>query len=199
MLPLLSRDRAAAVPQHLEGAIHEDGSSWMQCSSLPVTLTPPAETQARLSCVQLKGAKYKDGSVVRSAAISLDGALDYEIGDREEWTMELSLWAEGFRDLLCHSFGTAIYAALCDKWCAPAPAAHAATAARLSLWLQGFPCLLCRSGRSAALCDKCWALASPGGVSCQYQLRCQIVPPQRTGPSPWPVPETWQASAASGC
>lgn len=54
---------------------------------------------------------------MRSAAISLDGALDYELGDREEWTMELSLWAEGFRDLLCHAYGMQIYHALCDKWC----------------------------------------------------------------------------------
>ena len=61
---------------------------------------------------------------MRSAAISLDGALDYEIGDREEWTLELSLWAEGFRDMLCHTYGTAIYHALCEKWCAPALLLH---------------------------------------------------------------------------
>ena len=28
--------------------------------------------------VQLRGAKYKDGSIVRNIAISLDGELDYE-------------------------------------------------------------------------------------------------------------------------
>ena len=68
--------------------------------------------------VQLRGSKYADGSIVRSAAISLDGALDYEVGDWEEWTMELSLWAEGFRDMLCTQYGLAIYRALTTKWCA---------------------------------------------------------------------------------
>ena len=65
---------------------------------------------------QLRGAKYADGSIIRSAAISLDGALDYEMGDREEWTMELSLWAEGFRDMLCCQYGMAIYHALSANW-----------------------------------------------------------------------------------
>ncbi|KAK9904952.1 hypothetical protein WJX75_006352 [Coccomyxa subellipsoidea] len=48
----------------------------------------------------------------RSASISLDGLLDYDEEDRDESTMELSLFAEGFQELLARDYGERILKSL---------------------------------------------------------------------------------------
>ena len=40
--------------------------------------------------------------------ISLDGLLDYDEGDKEEATFELSLFAEGFHEMLMRDYGLTI-------------------------------------------------------------------------------------------
>ncbi|EIE19235.1 hypothetical protein COCSUDRAFT_49062 [Coccomyxa subellipsoidea C-169] len=48
----------------------------------------------------------------RSASISLDGLLDYDEEDRDESTMELSLFAEGFQEMLARDYGERILKSL---------------------------------------------------------------------------------------
>ena len=110
------------MPAHVRGVLLQCHASW--CRVVGTDCPTSQHTHQVAACnnlhaarmPQLRGAKYADGSIIRSAAISLDGALDYELGDREEWTLELSLWAEGFRDMLCCQYGTAIYLALAARW-----------------------------------------------------------------------------------
>lgn len=56
----------------------------------------------------MKGARFDGGLQWRSACISLDGLLDYDEGDRDEATLELSLFAEAFQDMLMRDYGTII-------------------------------------------------------------------------------------------
>lgn len=54
--------------------------------------------------------KAKNTSTVRlrTMTISLDGLLDYDEGDKEEATFELSLFAEGFHEMLMRDYGLTI-------------------------------------------------------------------------------------------
>ena len=58
------------------------------------------------------------GKVWRSQAISLDGLLDYEEGDREEGTVELSLAAEALREALASGYASALAEHLLAERCA---------------------------------------------------------------------------------
>lgn len=49
---------------------------------------------------------------LRTLAISLDGLLDYDEDDKEEATFELSLFAEGFHEMLMRDYGLIILKAL---------------------------------------------------------------------------------------
>ena len=49
---------------------------------------------------------------IRAQVISLDGLLDYDEGDTEEATMELSLAAEALQEMLSRDYGDAILQAL---------------------------------------------------------------------------------------
>lgn len=53
----------------------------------------------------------------RSACISLDGLLDYDEGDKEEPTLELSLFAEALQDMLMRDSGMRILSRLqAERW-----------------------------------------------------------------------------------
>ncbi len=54
----------------------------------------------------------------RSATISLDGLLDYDEDDKEEPTLELSLFAEAFQEMLSRDYGCHILASLYAARCA---------------------------------------------------------------------------------
>lgn len=58
------------------------------------------------------------GKVWRSQAISLDGLLDYEEGDREEGTVELSLAAEALQEAFAATFASTLADHLLDERCA---------------------------------------------------------------------------------
>lgn len=63
----------------------------------------------QLTCdVQVKGGRIENGLQWRSACISLDGLLDYDESDRDEATLELSLFAESFQDMLMRDYGLRI-------------------------------------------------------------------------------------------
>ena len=49
---------------------------------------------------------------VRTVSITLNGLLDYDRDDAEEVTVELSLFAEQFHEMLAREFGFNIYQAL---------------------------------------------------------------------------------------
>ena len=49
---------------------------------------------------------------IRAQVISLDGLLDYDEGDTEEATMELSLAAEALQEMFSRDYGDAILQAL---------------------------------------------------------------------------------------
>ena len=52
---------------------------------------------------------------LRTMTISLDGLLDYDEGDKEEATFELSLFAEGFHEMLMRDYGLIILNALISE------------------------------------------------------------------------------------
>ena len=54
---------------------------------------------------------------IRAQVISLDGLLDYDEGDTEEATMELSLAAEALQEMLSRDYGDAILQALLAERC----------------------------------------------------------------------------------
>ena len=57
------------------------------------------------------------GTQWRSACISLDGLLDYDEGDRDEATLELSLFAEVLQDMLMRDMGARILTCLqAERW-----------------------------------------------------------------------------------
>ena len=65
----------------------------------------------------MRGARTVGGKQWRSACISLDGLLDYDEGDKEEPTLELSLFAECFQDMLMRDCGARILACLqAERW-----------------------------------------------------------------------------------
>ncbi|KAK9801969.1 hypothetical protein WJX73_003604 [Symbiochloris irregularis] len=71
----------------------------------------PKDAPAEIT-LQVKGAKMEGGKQWRSACISLDGLLDYDEGDKEEPTMELSLFAEALQDMLMRDSGMRILTCL---------------------------------------------------------------------------------------
>lgn len=74
---------------------------------------PPAEpTVPETPTLLVKGRLYESGERVRVASLSLDGLLDYEENDKEEGTVELSLFAEAFQEMLSRDFGEKILGAL---------------------------------------------------------------------------------------
>ena len=64
-----------------------------------------------------QGRLSETGERWRSATISLDGLLDYDEDDKEEPTLELSLFAEAFQEMLSRDYGShildSLYAARC--------------------------------------------------------------------------------------
>eukprot|EP00803_Ostreobium_quekettii_P002366 evm.model.scf_336.5 EVM.evm.TU.scf_336.5 scf_336:60598-75964(-) len=67
---------------------------------------PPKETSI------LVKARNTTALKLRTMTISLDGLLDYDEGDKEEATFELSLFAEGFHEMLMRDYGLIILEAL---------------------------------------------------------------------------------------
>ena len=57
------------------------------------------------------------GQLMYSLSISLSGLLDYGESDTDEETMELSLFAEGFSEMLMHDFGSNIYSFIVKDRC----------------------------------------------------------------------------------
>ncbi len=77
----------------------------------------------------------------RAQVISLDGLLDYDEGDSEEATMELSLAAEALQEMLSRDYGDAILHALLTE--RRGPSLHMAFAAVVLAGLPDAPIPSC--------------------------------------------------------
>jgi len=69
----------------------------------------PKEISLLLKCRSAKNGRLK------TMSISLDGLLDYDEGDKDEATFELSLMAESFNEMLMRDYGSLILKALMDN------------------------------------------------------------------------------------
>ena len=66
----------------------------------------------------VKGRVCEDKQRWRSACISLDGLLDYDVEDRDEGTLEMNLFAENFAEMLARDYGRLILSALyAERYC----------------------------------------------------------------------------------
>ena len=71
----------------------------------PGEASPPPPDDA---AIVLRGRRWSDGSLWRSASVSLHGLLDYDTGDRDEGTAVLSLFAETVADALTWEAGVRV-------------------------------------------------------------------------------------------
>ena len=104
------RARAAAAAAVADGGDPASAAA-AAAEGEPGEADPPPPDDA---AIVLRGRRWSDGSLWRSASVSLHGLLDYDADDRDEGTAVLSLFAETVADALTWEAGVrvAVFAAV---------------------------------------------------------------------------------------
>jgi len=101
---------AAKAGQADDAAVGEPGlMAANQDVSTPQTEDVPKDISVLLKCRSAQNGR------VKTMSISLDGLLDYDEGDKDEATFELSLMAESFNEMLMRDYGSLILKALMEQ------------------------------------------------------------------------------------
>ncbi|GAX85276.1 hypothetical protein CEUSTIGMA_g12695.t1, partial [Chlamydomonas eustigma] len=103
--PSLKQQQQNPIEKIMKPAVMDAASLDAEIAAVAASIVPTDPT------LLLRGRHTKDDKV-RTVSISLHGLLDYDRDDSEEATVELSLFAELFQDMLAREFGFNIYQAL---------------------------------------------------------------------------------------